>query len=86
MTEEDFSYEEYESVKAELVREINAVLDDSDKDFLLAFKDTFPIWHSYPFSNFPSIKRKAQLLKKLKEEKPDKHRILIEKLRDVLGR
>lgn len=86
MTEEEFSYEEYESIKAQLVKEITAVLDDSDRDFLLAFKDTSPIWDRYPFGGFPSIKRKVQLLLDLKEKKPEKHATLLQKLSSVLGR
>jgi len=86
MTEEEFSYEEYESIKAQLVKGITAVLDDSDRDFLLAFKDTSPIWDRYPFGGFPSIKRKVQLLLDLKEKKPEKHATLLQKLSSVLGR
>lgn len=85
MTEEGFSYEEYESVKAQLVKEITALLDDSDRDFLLAFKSTSPTWDRYPFGTFPSIKRKAQLLVELKEKKPEKHTLLLQKLTDALG-
>ena len=86
MTEEEFSYEEYESVKAQLVKEITAVLDDSDKDFLLAFKDTSPTWDRYLFGGFPSIKRKVKLLLDLKGKKAEKHTALLKKLNNVLGR
>lgn len=86
MTEEEFSYEEYESVKAQLVKEITAVLDDEDKDFLLAFKDASPIWDRYPFGEFPSIKRKVHLLLDLKKKKPKKHTDLLKKLSGVLGK
>lgn len=86
MTEEEFSYEEYESVKAQLVEEITTVLDDSDKDFLLAFKDTSATWDRYPFSEYPSIKRKDQLLLDLKRQKPERHKVLLQKLIDVLVR
>jgi len=86
MTTEAFSYEDYELVKAKLVKEITTVLDDNDRDFLLAFKDTSPIWERYPFGEFPSIKRKVQLLLDLKEKKPEKHTALLKKLRGVLGR
>jgi hypothetical protein len=55
-------------------------------DFLLAFKDTSPIWDRYPFGEFPSIKRKVQLLLDLKGKKPEKHTTLLKKLSDVLGR
>lgn len=86
MTEEEFSYEEYESVKTQLINEVTAVLDEDDKNFLLAFKDSSPNWDKYPFSEFPSIKRKVKLLLDLKKQKPEKHTILLQKLSNVLAR
>lgn len=86
MTEEGFSYEEYESLKTQLVEGITAILDDNDRDFLIAFKDTSPIWDRYPFGEFPSVKRKVQLLRDLKEKAPEKHTALLQKLSGVLGR
>lgn len=84
MTEEKFSYKEYELTKAQLVEEITNMLDDYDRNFLLQFKNALPIWDKYSFAGFPSIKRKVELLLDLKENKSEKHSTLLKKLSNVL--
>ncbi len=85
MTGEEFSYEEYESVREKLLATIHEHLTDKDKEFLLSVKNLTPDWSIYDFQHFPSIKWKLQNLQKLKEENPEKHQeqynALMEKLK-----
>lgn len=74
MTDEVFTYEEYESVRKKLVDTIHENLTDKDKEFLLSVKNATPDWSLYDFQRFPSINWKLQNLQKLKEKNPDKHK------------
>ena len=73
MSDEDFPYEEFESVRQRLVDTIHKSLTEKDKNFLLSFKKLEPDWSIYDFSGFPSINWKLQNLQRLKENNPDKH-------------
>jgi len=84
MTDEAFTYEEYESVRKKLVGIINDNLNDKDKEFLLSVKNATPDWSIYDFQRFPSINWKLQNIQKLKDKNPDKHKELYEALRKKL--
>lgn len=85
MTDEDFSYAEYESIRGKLVATIHQNLTDRDKEFLLSVKNVTPNWSIYDFQRFPSINWKLQNLQKLKDKNPDKHREQYEMLKKKLG-
>ncbi len=55
MTDEAFSYEEYEIVRKKLLGTIYEHLTDKDKEFLLSVKNVTPDWSIYDFHRFPSI-------------------------------
>lgn len=84
MTDEAFTYEEYESVRKKLVGIINDNLNGKDKEFLLSVKNATPDWSIYDFQRFPSINWKLQNIQKLKDKNPDKHKELYEALRKKL--
>lgn len=84
MTDEIFTYEEYESVRKKLVVTVHQNLTDKDKEFLLSVKNVTPDWSIYDFQRFPSIKWKLQNLQKLKDRNPDKHKEQYEMLRKKL--
>jgi predicted nucleotidyltransferase component of viral defense system len=84
MTDEAFTYEEYESVRKTLVGIINDNLNDKDKEFLLSVKNAAPDWSIYDFQRFPSINWKLQNIQKLKDKNPDKHKEQYEALRKKL--
>jgi len=86
MSDETFSYEEYESIRENLVAIIHKNLTDRDKEFLLSFKNTTPDWSIYDFQRFPAINWKLQNLNKLKSKNSDKHRELYEILKEKLNR
>ena len=84
MTAEEFTYEEYEQTRLDLIEIVNRELTDEDKQFLLRFKDLDLDWSLYPFSKFPGVKWKLLNLDKLKANNPDKHAELLNKLKEVL--
>lgn len=85
MTNEAFSYDEYDFIRKRLIETIHSNLTASDKDFLLSVKNITPDWSVYDFQRFPSINWKLQNLKKLKSANPDKHKEQYEALKMNLG-
>jgi predicted nucleotidyltransferase component of viral defense system len=73
MSEEPFTYEEYEKVRRQLVSTIHKSLNDQDKKFLLSVKNLTPDWSIYDFERFPSVAWKLHNLKNLKDSNPEKH-------------
>lgn len=86
MTDEKFSYEEFESTREKLVETIHQGLTERDKEFLLSVKNLMPDWSIYDFHRFPSINWKLQNLQKLKEKNPEKHKEQYEALKGKLGK
>jgi len=86
MTDEEFTYQEYESVREKLVLTIHENLTARDKEFLLSVKNVTPDWSIYDFQRFPSINWKLQNLQKLKDKNPDKHKEQYETLKKKLNK
>jgi predicted nucleotidyltransferase component of viral defense system len=84
MTDDLFTYGEYERVRERLVRTLHENLTEDDKAFLLSVKNVTPDWSIYDFERFPAIRWKLQNLQNLKDKKPDKHRELYEALEKKL--
>lgn len=84
MSEEDFSYEEYEFVRATMIKTVQASITAEDKLFILGFKDVIPDWSIYNFEAYPSIKWKLQNLEKIKASNPAKHKELYTLLKSKL--
>ncbi len=85
MSDEDFTYEEFETVRRWLIDTIHKSLNSEDKEFLLSVKNLKPDWSIYDFSRFPAINWKLQNLQRLKENNPDKHSQQAESLRKKLN-
>lgn len=85
MSDEEFTYEEYETVRERLVRVVNDRLTERDKAFLLSFKKAEPDWSIYDFERFPSIQWKLRNLTTLKKTNPQKHRQQYDLLKEKLG-
>ena len=86
MSDEAFSYEDFEGTRARLVETVNTALTENDKAFLLSVKDVNPDWNIYDFQHFPSINWKLQNLQKLKTNNPEKHREQLERLKEKLNK
>lgn len=84
MSEEPFTYEEYEQVRIELVSTIHKNLTELDKKFLLSVKNLTPDWSIYDFERFPSVAWKLQNLQKLKDTNLKKHQLQFEDLKEKL--
>jgi len=85
MSDEAFSYEEYENVREKLVETIHGNLTDKDRTFLLSVKNLTPDWTIYDFKRFPAIAWKLQNLQKLKDKNAYKHREQYEALERKLS-
>jgi predicted nucleotidyltransferase component of viral defense system len=81
MTEDEFSYEDFESTRTALIETIHNELTTTDKQFIVSFENATPDWELYNFADFPAVKWKLQNLAKLKSSNPDKHNEGIEKLK-----
>ena len=84
MTIDEFNYELYEQTKIDLLNSILESLTESDKQFLLDFKNLNPNWSIYDFQRYPGIAWKMENLKRLKENNPDKHKNLLASLKRSL--
>jgi predicted nucleotidyltransferase component of viral defense system len=84
MTDENFTYEEFESIREKLVFLVNNSWTNSDKEFLLSYIKGNPNWTDVDYSNFPAIKWKLLNINKLKQENIEKHKQNIEHLEKLL--
>ena len=83
MTDEPFSYADYESSRNNLIDVVNKGLDETDKDFLISFEDGAPDWDKNcagDLSKYPSIMWKLQNILSLKTKNPQKHKDGMDKL------
>ena len=84
MTDVAFTYEEFEQTRLQLIRDVNAMLTEDDKRFLVSFEQGEPMWDGYNFAYFkdyPSIQWKLINLAKLKKQNPAKLQSETEKLK-----
>lgn len=86
MTNEEFTYEEFEKIRKELVSMIQKSLTDSEKEFLLSFVSGNPNWKDFDYSRYPAIKWKQLNINKLKQENSSKFSESVRKLEDLLNR
>lgn len=86
MSDEAFSYEEFEETRERLVEAVNTALTENDKAFLLSVNEVNPDWNIYDFQRFPSINWKLQHLQKLKTNNPKKHSEQLERLKEKLNK
>lgn len=85
MSDISFSYADYEQTRLELIRVIRESLTPEDKTFLLSFNHLTPDWSQYDFRDFPSVKWKLLNLEKLRNGKPDKWQMQLDKLETLLS-
>jgi hypothetical protein len=83
----EFSYVDYETTRALLIKTIGEHLTDEDKRFFLSFENGEPDWELFPIpvlKDLPAVQWKLININKLKEGNPAKHEQMIEKLIGVL--
>jgi len=86
MTDEPFSYSEYEDTRLNMITKIQKGFTDNDKDFLLSVADVRPDWNIYNFERYPAIAWKLENLQKLKNNNLVKHKEQLKALKSVLTR
>jgi len=84
MTNQEFTYREFEKIREDSVLLINHTLTDSEKDFLLSFVEGNPNWKYFDYSSYPAIKWKQLNIKKLKETNSIKFKESVRKLENIL--
>ena len=84
MSEEKFSYDDFEQTREKVVKEIKRRLTEQDKIFLLSIKNVTPDWSIYNFEHFPAVQWKLQNLKKLKNTNPKKYEEQYQTLKEKL--
>lgn len=84
MTDESFTYEEYESVRETMIQTVHRSITEADKKFILGVKNAEPDWSIYELGDYPSIMWKQQNLQKLKQKNPEKHKELYNTLKRKL--
>lgn len=82
MSNEPFTYVDFEATRNLLIQNIHKSLTVTDKDFLLKFENATPDWSLYNFEKFPAVQWKLQNLQKLKETNPEKHSKQLKKLKN----
>lgn len=88
MTDIPFTYEEFEESRAKLITEVNGLMTDDDKRFLVSFELGNPKWGGYEFEcfkDYPSVKWKLVNLVKLAKQNPQKLKDEATKLKVIFG-
>jgi predicted nucleotidyltransferase component of viral defense system len=73
MSEIEFTYDDFEQTRLELIETVKTSLDENDKRFLLSLNRLEPDWSIYDFEQYPSVKWKLLNLQKFKESRADDH-------------
>ena len=88
MTDIEFTYEEFEQTRSQLITDVHNLMTEADKQFLISFESANPQWDGYEFEyfcNYPSVQWKLLNLAKLKKQNPTKLYSEVEKLQKVFG-
>lgn len=80
----EFSYDEYEATRLQLIETIQVGLNENDKVFLKSFNSLEPDWSIYDFQEFPSVKWKLLNLEKFRQDKPEIYQQQIDALKGIL--
>jgi len=78
-----FTYDDFETTRERLIREVNSSLSEKDRSFLLSFKKGTPVWDLFPIprlSEMPAVQWKLKNIENLMKSNPKKHQELIKKL------
>ncbi|MDR2860947.1 MAG: nucleotidyl transferase AbiEii/AbiGii toxin family protein [Syntrophobacterales bacterium] len=83
-----FTYEDYLETREKLFISLPGILNDSDRAFLLSFKEGNPDWELLDIENAQKLQAilwKLQIIRKLREVSPKKHQNQFEQLKRVLS-
>lgn len=88
MSDIEFGYSDFLSARTKLIEDVNAMMTDVDKRFLVSFEKCKPDWYNSDYAEFaeyPSVKWKLFNLTRLKKTNPAKLAANAEKLRELFG-
>ena len=88
MSEIPCTYNDFEATREKLVNDVNSVMTEDDRRFLIGFEELSVDWENSPYSSFkeyPSVRWKMQNLQKLKASNPKKLNAEADKLRNIFG-
>lgn len=88
MTDIPFTYEDFETTRSKLIADVNQLMTEADKQFLISFESGKPEWDDYEFEymkEYPSVKWKQLNLEKLAKQNPQKLEEEAQKLRTIFG-
>tara|TARA_R110002110_G_scaffold415807_1_gene656421 strand:- start:36713 stop:37636 length:924 start_codon:yes stop_codon:yes gene_type:complete len=80
MSFEEFTYENFENTRQQLINEIKGSLDENDIQFLLSFKRGEPDWDLFEINklkDMPAVKWKLLNIQKLKNNNKKKHKDML---------
>jgi len=80
MTEEQFTYQDFEETRNTLITKIHSLITKGDKEYLLNLLKLQPNFDIYKFAEYPAIKWKLLNLEKLKSTNPKKYQEQIDAL------
>jgi len=85
MSKIEFTYDDFEQTRLELIDIVKASLNENDKRFLLSLNRLEPDWSIYDFEQYPSVKWKLLNLQKFKDKRPDDHQHHLTLLDELLN-
>lgn len=80
----EFSYDDYEATRLQLIETVKASLGEEDKAFLLSLNRLTPDWSIYDYQRFPSVKWKLLNLEKFKKNNPEAYELQLIELESIL--
>lgn len=80
----EFSYDEYEITRLQLIETIQSGLNEDDKAFLLSLNRLEPDWSIYDFQAFPSVKWKLLNLETFQKENLESYQQQLSELESIL--
>jgi predicted nucleotidyltransferase component of viral defense system len=84
MTDDKFTYDEFEKIREAFVLLVNNSLTDNEKAFLLSFTEGNPKWTDFDYSKYPAVKWKLLNINKLRQNNFEKFRESIKNLECIL--
>lgn len=88
MSDIEFGYDDFISTRTKLIEDVNTMMNDADKRFLLSFEECEPDWTNSDYAEFaeyPSVKWKLLNLSKLKKTNRAKLEANAERLMEIFG-
>ncbi len=82
-----FRYDDYERTRIQLVGQVQSKLTNSDRKFLMSFKEGNPDWEKLSIKNaseLPAVQWKLQNIERLILDNPKKHKEMVSILESVL--